>query len=204
MHLKVAKGAPWWLSGLRTQHCHCCGSGYCCGVGLIPGLATSTCYGCGQERVKSVMYICATIFKKMLKFIQNQNRITGLGSPVRVVCGPVSAGTSAGLNAAVSFVCHPGSQATEQQPSPPLPPCPHSPRPELHEGSPTSARSLTRAHESSPLLAVWLCMPLLSGTSRGEPMILPVGFPGHAQAAFWRGTPQRYARWCRLAPMRPC
>ena len=36
---------PWWLSGLRIQRCHCCGSGYSCGMGLIPGLRTFTCYG---------------------------------------------------------------------------------------------------------------------------------------------------------------
>ena len=28
------RGAPWWLSGLRTQHCHCCGQ--------IRGPGTST------------------------------------------------------------------------------------------------------------------------------------------------------------------
>ena len=35
------KVVPWWLSGLRIQHCHCCGSGYCCWAGLISGLGTS-------------------------------------------------------------------------------------------------------------------------------------------------------------------
>ena len=25
---------PSWLSRLRIQHCHCCGLGYWCGVGL--------------------------------------------------------------------------------------------------------------------------------------------------------------------------
>ena len=28
---------PLWLSGLRTQHCHCCRSGCCCGARSIPG-----------------------------------------------------------------------------------------------------------------------------------------------------------------------
>ena len=32
-------GVPWWLSGLRSQCCHCCGSG------LIPGLGTPVCRG---------------------------------------------------------------------------------------------------------------------------------------------------------------
>ena len=36
-------GVPQWLSGLRTQHCHCYG------LGLIPGLGTSACHGCGQK-----------------------------------------------------------------------------------------------------------------------------------------------------------
>ena len=28
---------PWWLSGLRIWHYHCCGLGHYCGAGLIPG-----------------------------------------------------------------------------------------------------------------------------------------------------------------------
>ena len=27
---------PWWLSVLRIHSCHCCGSGYSCGVGFNP------------------------------------------------------------------------------------------------------------------------------------------------------------------------
>ena len=38
---------PFWLSGI--QHCHCCGSGFSCGMGSIPGLGTSLCYGYGQK-----------------------------------------------------------------------------------------------------------------------------------------------------------
>lgn len=34
---------------LRTQPCNCCGSGYCCGFSLIPGLVTSICHGHGQK-----------------------------------------------------------------------------------------------------------------------------------------------------------
>ena len=30
-------GVPLWLSRLKTQHCHCCGSGCCCGESSIPG-----------------------------------------------------------------------------------------------------------------------------------------------------------------------
>ena len=32
----VLSGVPWWLSGLRTWHCPCCGSGYSCDIGSIP------------------------------------------------------------------------------------------------------------------------------------------------------------------------
>ena len=38
-------GIPWQLSGLRIRHCHCCGSGYSCDEGWIPGLGTSICLG---------------------------------------------------------------------------------------------------------------------------------------------------------------
>ena len=38
-----------WLRGLRIWHCHCSGSGCCCGAGLIPGQGPSTCRGGGQN-----------------------------------------------------------------------------------------------------------------------------------------------------------
>ena len=31
------------LGGLRIWHCHCCGSGYSCALGSIPGLGTCEC-----------------------------------------------------------------------------------------------------------------------------------------------------------------
>jgi len=40
---------PWWLSGLRTWHCHRCGSGPCCGVGSILGLRISACPKSGHK-----------------------------------------------------------------------------------------------------------------------------------------------------------
>ena len=41
-YLKVTSwGVSLWLNGLRIQHCHCCGSGYSCGMGSIPGPGTS-------------------------------------------------------------------------------------------------------------------------------------------------------------------
>ena len=36
-YFKQISRVPWWLSGLRTQHCHCRGLARCHGAGLIPG-----------------------------------------------------------------------------------------------------------------------------------------------------------------------
>ena len=63
VYRKLSIEVPWWLSRLRTWRCHCCGSGYCCGTGLIPnqelppagGMAKKCCQwkkeqqGLGQE-----------------------------------------------------------------------------------------------------------------------------------------------------------
>ena len=43
---------PLWLSKLRIQCYHCCGSDYSCGVGSIPGPGTSTCCGYSQKKKK--------------------------------------------------------------------------------------------------------------------------------------------------------
>ena len=38
MRIRMQQGEiPWWPSRLRAWHCHCCGSGYCCGFGSTPG-----------------------------------------------------------------------------------------------------------------------------------------------------------------------
>ena len=50
-------GVPWWLSRLRIQHCHYCGSGYCCGGGLIPGLGTSACCRHDQKEKNLKFYL---------------------------------------------------------------------------------------------------------------------------------------------------
>ena len=47
------QGVPWWLSGLRIQHCHCCDLGHCCGKSSVPGLGTSVCCGHGQKKKKN-------------------------------------------------------------------------------------------------------------------------------------------------------
>ena len=49
---KCLQGVPWWLSVLRVWHCHCCGSGHCCGESWIPGPGTSSCHRCGQKKKK--------------------------------------------------------------------------------------------------------------------------------------------------------
>ena len=47
---KNALGVPWWLSGLRIWH------GHCCGVCLIPGPGTSACRGSGQKNKRDALY----------------------------------------------------------------------------------------------------------------------------------------------------
>ena len=44
-------GIPWWLSGLRSRHCHCNSSCDCCDMGLIPGPGTCTCHRNGQKMI---------------------------------------------------------------------------------------------------------------------------------------------------------
>lgn len=41
--MKVLGGVPLRPSGLRVQNCCCCGSGYCCGTGSIPGPGICVC-----------------------------------------------------------------------------------------------------------------------------------------------------------------
>ena len=44
-------GVTWWLTGLRIWHfLHCCGCGYCCSMGSIPGPGTSTCHRHGPPK----------------------------------------------------------------------------------------------------------------------------------------------------------
>ena len=53
---------PWWLSRLRIQHHHCCGSGYSCGAGLIPSLGTFSCHRCSQKKKGSNNWHCRIQF----------------------------------------------------------------------------------------------------------------------------------------------
>ena len=41
-----------WGSGLRTWHCHCSGSGLCCGTGSTPGPETSMCLSAAPKKEK--------------------------------------------------------------------------------------------------------------------------------------------------------
>ena len=51
------QGVPWWLKGLRIRHCHFCGSGYCCGMGLILGSGTFTCLRPSQKRKEKKWWV---------------------------------------------------------------------------------------------------------------------------------------------------
>lgn len=42
---------PWWLNGLKIQHCHCYGAG------LMLGPETSICYGCKKKKKKKIIVI---------------------------------------------------------------------------------------------------------------------------------------------------
>ena len=48
--LRACKKFLLWLTRLRIQHCHCCGSGYICGSGSISGLGNSACHGNNQKK----------------------------------------------------------------------------------------------------------------------------------------------------------
>ena len=53
INLKIEFGSVLlWLSGLRIWHCHCCGSDYSCGMGLIPGPGTSPCHRRLSKKIK--------------------------------------------------------------------------------------------------------------------------------------------------------
>ena len=43
---------PLWCSKLRIWCCHCSGLGHHYGLGLLPGLGTSTCHRCSQKKKK--------------------------------------------------------------------------------------------------------------------------------------------------------
>ena len=51
MFKNYKEGVPWCLSRLRIQCCHCSNTGCSSGVGLISGLATSACHGCGSKKI---------------------------------------------------------------------------------------------------------------------------------------------------------
>ena len=48
----TCRGVSLWLSRLRIRCCHCCGFGYSCGMGYIPGPETSACCGHSQKKKK--------------------------------------------------------------------------------------------------------------------------------------------------------
>ena len=73
---KSTTGVPLWLSGLRIWCCHCCGSGYCSGTGSVPGLRTSACRRCSQEKKKF------TKIHQIHKFLRTPDYINSLEDKV--------------------------------------------------------------------------------------------------------------------------
>ena len=57
LFLKILPGVPWWLSWFQIGCCHCCGSGYSCGTGSIPGLRTSICCRCGKKKLLPQLFL---------------------------------------------------------------------------------------------------------------------------------------------------
>ena len=43
-------GCSYVAQWVKYPRCHWCGSGYCCGVGSIPGLGTSAYLGCNKKK----------------------------------------------------------------------------------------------------------------------------------------------------------
>ena len=48
---------PWWLGGLRTWLCHCCGSGRCSDMGSIIGWGISKCRRHSQQIIIMILKI---------------------------------------------------------------------------------------------------------------------------------------------------
>ena len=70
---KEPEGIPWWLRGLRIQHCH--SSGCCCDVGWIPALGTSVSWECGQKKKKKKKKEKKEIFKKKRKEKETEEKL---------------------------------------------------------------------------------------------------------------------------------
>ena len=80
------KGVPWWLSGLRTWRCQCCGSGHCHSVGSVPGLGTTECCGCCHRQVnKSKLHVCG-----LLKLISGSHSKTEMSEGVQMELPPAA------------------------------------------------------------------------------------------------------------------
>lgn len=49
-----------WYRVLRIQRCHCCG------IRLIPGLATSTCCGCSQKKITNQTALWPALINRLI------------------------------------------------------------------------------------------------------------------------------------------
>ena len=78
-------GVPLWHSRLRIQHCHCSNSGHCCGMGLLPGMETSPCHGCGQKKSEFPSWLMET---KPTSIHEDAGSIPGLAQWVKDLASP--------------------------------------------------------------------------------------------------------------------
>lgn len=69
--LAISLTFPLWNSWLRISHCHCSGSGLCCGAGSVPDSGTSACWGHGHKKKKKKFTFqlegdgCGALFRKI-------------------------------------------------------------------------------------------------------------------------------------------
>ena len=61
-------GVPWWHSGLRSQHCHCCASG------ISPGPGTSACLWHSQKWISKQIIITQHCISTILQFFSMQKQ----------------------------------------------------------------------------------------------------------------------------------
>lgn len=71
--LAISLTFPLWNSWLRISHCHCSGSGLCCGAGSVPDSGTSACWGHGHKKKKKIYF---SIRRRWVWCIVSKNWVT--------------------------------------------------------------------------------------------------------------------------------
>ena len=87
--IKTLTGVPPWLSRLRIQCCHFCGSGYNCGTGSIFGPQISTC--CSMAKQTNTDWgssHCGSIIINLTGIHKDVGSIPGLSQWVRDLALP--------------------------------------------------------------------------------------------------------------------